>query len=312
MSAEKKTKLIEERIDALYQRLESCDICPRNCKVDRLKDKLGFCGCGKDLKIYTAFLHQGEEPGISEGAGSGTIFFSGCNLQCVYCQNYKFSCEKEGKTVGVEELAKIMLDLQDEGAVNINFVTPTHFLPQTLKALVIALKGGLDIPIVYNTSGFEKLDIISQLEGIVDIYLTDFKYITKEPAERYSNTPDYAVFASRAIEEMYRQSATLWDKDILKKGLIIRHLVLPGYIDESKQILSWITKNTPEAYASVMFQYRPYYKAENFPEINRSLKYPEYLQIKEFAESIELNGWLQEFNPNESLAGVHFSPKLEK
>ena len=312
MSREEKIKLIQERVEGLYKRLQSCDLCPRNCKVNRLKNQLGYCGCGEDLKIYTAFLHKGEEPGVSEDRGSGAIFFSGCSLQCVYCQNHKFSHEREGRVVKPEELAGIMLDLQSRGAVNINLVTPTHFLPQILTALKLALESGLSVPIVYNTSGFEKADIIAQLDGIVDIYLTDFKYIDPEPAGLYSNASNYALFASRAIQQMHRQSEPLWDEDLLKKGLIIRHLVLPGYIDESRQVLSWIKENAPGAYASVMFQYRPYFKAGNHPKINRPLKYSEYLQIREFAEEIELGGWLQEFDPDEELAGVHFSPQLEK
>lgn len=307
-----KAKLIEKRLSSLYSRLESCDICPRNCKVNRLKGQLGYCGLGKDLKLYTTFLHQGEEPGISEGLGSGTIFFSGCNLKCVYCQNYKFSHLNEGEILAESDLANVMVGLQKQGAANINLVTATPFIPHILKALLLALGEGLNIPIVYNTSGFEKVDIIEQLRGIVDVYLTDLKYSDSDICQRYSNASNYAIFAQEAAQAMNKQiSLSLWDKGLLKKALIIRHLVLPSHIDESKRVLSWIKENIPGAYVSVMFQYRPYFKAADHPQINRPLNHSEYTTIKEFVEGLELEGWVQDFNPDQDLAGINFSPNLK-
>ena len=278
--------------------LENCDLCPRECGVNRLNNEKGYCGGGRDLVVYTAFLHQGEEPPISAGNGSGTIFFSGCSLRCVYCQNYKFSHSNQGKILTENGLAKLALKLQNQGAHNINLVTPTHFLPQILKGLELASSLGLKIPIVYNTSGYEKEEIISLLEGLVDIYLVDFKYIRPETAAKYSQASDYPKVCKSSIKEMYRQ----------KKELIIRHLVLPGYIDESKEILTWIKEHTPEAKLSLMFQYQPYFKAKDFLKISRRVNKDEYEQIKSFLGSLDLGGWQQELNCQEDLAGKYFLP----
>lgn len=298
----------------LNQRLKNCDICPRNCHIDRLSDQIGYCGGGKDMAVYTAFLHCGEEPAISGGGGSGTIFFSGCNLKCIYCQNYEFSQAKKGKRISAEALVDTMLGLEKEGAHNINLVTPTHFLPQILESLELAFKRGLEIPIVYNTSGYEKKEIIVQLKGIVDIYLTDLRYLSSELAKNYSNAEDYPAMATESIKEMYRQCPqSVWEGDILKQGLIVRQLVLPGHIQESKNILTWIKQNTPEALPSVMFQYQPYFKASTYPEINRPINKDEYKEIKQFVEELGLEGgWIQEFKPQSDLAGVHFKPDQKK
>jgi len=295
-------------IDKLYQRLKSCDICPRNCKVNRLENQKGYCQIAKELIVYTSFLHQGEEPAISGKNGSGTIFFSGCNLRCAYCQNHKFSHTREGRTLSEEELAGIMIDLQNQGAHNINLVTPTHILPQILRALMIAKKSGLVIPLVYNTSGYEKEEIIRKLEGVVDIYMPDLKYLSPVSAKLYSRAPDYAKFALKSLKEMHRQVDPLFEQNLLKKGLIVRHLVLPGHIRESKSILSWIKKNTPKALVSLMFQYQPYFKAADYPGISRPISKQEYLEIKGFIENLHLKGWVQDFQPNEGLAGPYFNP----
>ena len=294
--------------------LKSCDICPRDCHIDRLSGQIGYCGGGKDITIFTAFLHCGEEPAISGGGGSGTLFFSGCNLKCVYCQNYEFSQLKKGKKVKAEALVDTMLGLQKEGAHIINLVTPTHFLPQILQALDLASKRGLEIPIVYNSSGYEKKEIIAQLEEVIDIYLVDLRYLSSELAKKYSNAEDYPKMAIESIKEMYRQyPESIWEGDILKQGLIIRHLVLPNYIKESKAILTWIKQNTPKALPSVMFQYQPYFKANSYPEINRPINKDEYREIKEFVEELGIEGgWIQEFQPQSSLAGVHFKQDQKK
>lgn len=311
MDRKNKIALLEIRLDPLYKRLENCDICPRECKVNRLAGQKGYCNTDNNIVVYTTFLHHGEEPLISGDKGSGTIFFSGCNLKCIYCQNHKFSHSIKGKVIDEIGLAEVMLDLQQKEAHNINLVTPTHFLPQILKGLLIALKEGLNIPIVYNTSGYEKKEIIEQLKGIVDIYLTDIKYISSTLAQTCSNALNYSIFCCETVKSMSNQSEKIFDNNILRNGLVIRHLVLPNHIDESKEILSWIKNYTPEALVSVMFQYKPYFRAQLYPPINRLINISEYKEIKDFIETLELNGWVQEFNPPDDLAGVHFTPELE-
>ena len=314
MAINDKIKLIEQNEESIYSRLSKCDICPRNCKINRIKGEGTYCGTKKNLIIYTVLLHPGEEPAISGKKGSGTIFFSGCNLKCAYCQNYKFSHFIKGKRISEADLAKIMINLQKKGANNINLVTPTHFLPQILKSLKIAFKKGLTVPIVYNTSGYEKAEIITLLKGIIDIYLTDIKYMNSSLANKYSKASNYPDCCKKSVKEMYQQQPEpIWSESLLKKGLIIRHLVIPNHIQESKEILLWIKQNAPEALTSVMFQYRPYFKANLYPEINRSLTFPEYKNIKEFCEEIELKGWIQDFNTSESLlAGPYFKQDIHK
>ncbi|MBP7088173.1 MAG: radical SAM protein [Candidatus Omnitrophica bacterium] len=312
MDGAEKINLIKKIIDPLYNRLASCDICPRSCHVNRLNNETGYCGTGKEIVIYSAFLHYGEEPAVSGKDGSGTIFFSGCNLKCVYCQNYKFSHAPEGKKISEDDLAKIMVGLQNKGAHNINLVTPTHFLPQILKAIFIALEKGLKIPLVYNTSGYEKKEIIAKLKEIIDIYLTDIKYFLPQTAKKYSNAADYPQFCQESTKEMYNQTKeSLWEDDILQKGIIIRHLVLPNYIKESKNIFLWIKESAPNSLVSTMFQYQPYFKAKHYPNINRSISRKEYSQIKALTEKIGLNGWIQDYTPLESLAGPYFKPNIE-
>jgi putative pyruvate formate lyase activating enzyme len=261
--------------------------------------------------IYTAFLHTGEEPPLITGKGSGTIFFSGCNLKCCYCQNYKFSHTPEGRIVSEEECGRIMLNLQKKGAANINLVTPTHYLPLILNALRIAFKNGLDIPLVYNTSGYEKTEIIRRLKGIVDVYLADVKYISGETAGKYSRAENYPFYNQESLREMYRQKPAVLDADTLKEGLIVRHLVLPGHSEETRQILCWIKKNMPDALVSIMFQYQPYFEAAKYPEINRIVSLEEFTRIKELVDELGLPGWVQEYTPEEKLAGVYFEPLSE-
>lgn len=303
-----KIKLIKKGIKKLGPRLKACDICPRNCKVDRPNGKTGYCKMGEMMVIYTAFLHGGEEPAISGGNGSGTIFFSGCNLGCIYCQNYKFSRLFKGSLKTCEEVASIMLKLQEKKAHNINLVTPTHFLPQILKSLDIAISNGLNIPIVYNTSGYEKKEVIAELSGIVDIYLPDMKYISEELADECSNAANYNSYNKEALLEMYRQKKkALYMGDILTSGLIIRHLVIPGHVQDTAMILSWIKENIPDCLTSIMFQYRPYYKATLNPQINRTINLDEYNQVKKLAQNLSLSGWVQDLSPKEDMAGVYFT-----
>jgi len=310
ISINAKIKSLENINNLFHKRLQNCDLCPRNCKINRLKGKIGYCGVGKEMLIYTAFLHHGEEPPISAKRGSGAIFFSGCNLKCVYCQNYKFSHLLQGRIFKEEELAKLMCDLQEKGAHNINLVTPTHVLPQIINALLLAFKKGLNIPLVYNTSGYEKKEIIEQLSEIIDIYLTDIKYISSRLAGEYSSALNYPLFARESTLVMYDQKKTpFFHIGQLKQGLIIRHLVLPGHNTETKAVASWVKKNTPQALLSIMFKYQPYHKAAVFPEINRRLDYHEYQEIKSFVEKIGLKGWIQHWPcQEEELAGVNFNP----
>jgi putative pyruvate formate lyase activating enzyme len=303
-----KINILQEIVPSLYKRLEECNLCPRNCRVNRLKGEKGYCGVGKDLVVYTYFLHQGEEPPISGKKGSGTIFFSGCSLKCVYCQNYKFSHFIRGKSIKEEELAEIMLNLQKQGAHNINLVTPTHFLPQILLSLSVAFKEGLNLPVVYNTSGYEKEEIVKAIDKIIDVYLTDARYIASDLALRYSNAENYPQINKKMIETLYSLKTNRWEDGLLKEGVITRVLVLPGYTEETVKMLKWLKNNFPDILVSVMFQYRPYFKASLYPEINRSISFSEYSKIKSIAENLGLKGWIQEFNPPQDLAGVNFSP----
>ncbi|UCG35598.1 MAG: radical SAM protein [Candidatus Omnitrophota bacterium] len=313
MNQDYKLSLIEQSTDPLQKILEECTLCPRECQINRAKGERGYCGAGKDLIVYTAFLHKGEEPPISGTKGSGTIFFSTCPLKCVYCQNYHFSHTLQGRVLTDVELAKIMLKLQGEGAHNINLVTPTHFLPQILKGLAIAIKAGLSIPIIYNTSGYEKKEIIARLDGIIDVYLADMRYISSGLAHRYSEAKNYPITNQQSLIEMYRQRpVNSIEDEMIKEGLIIRHLVFPGYTDESKAILSWIKNNAPQALVSVMFQYHPYFKATHYPEINRRIDPAEYRQVTGFLDTLDLKGWAQELEADEGLAGIHFESHLEK
>jgi len=304
----KKIKLIDQALEQLYGQAEECRLCPRECGVNRTAGETGYCGAGREMVVYDAFLHKGEEPPISGDQGSGTVFFSGCSLKCIFCQNYRFSHEIKGKRLTPESLADLMLSLQEQGAHNINLVTPTHFLPQILQSLKTALKKGLDLPIIYNSSGYEKASVIKLLKGIIDIYLPDFKYIRPQTAFSGSKASNYPEYAEKALTEMFLQQKTaLLKGNLLKKGLIIRHLVLPGQIEESKEILSWIKINMPETMISVMFQYRPYFQASGHPILGRPVSFSEFQELSAFIKDLDLEGWVQDFNPPEDLAGIHFS-----
>ena len=307
-----KIEFLREKQDSLWKQLEKCSLCPRKCSVNRLKGQKGVCGAGKELVVYSAFLHTGEEPPISGKNGSGTIFFSGCNLRCVYCQNYKFSHRINGYNLLPMKLAEIMLKLQDKKAHNINLVTPTHFLPMITSALIIAFEKGLTIPIVYNTSGYETIEIVRILGHIVDIYLTDMKYISSDTAYKLSNAIDYPQISQKAVIEMYRQKKhSHFNKGIMKSGIIIRHLIIPNHIEESKQILLWLKRNTPLSYISVMSQYQPYHKAYTYPEIGRKITKSEYRAVRSFINKIGIErGWFQEFDTASEFAGIRIQSSL--
>ena len=296
----------------LFNSLKSCVICPRKCKVNRLEGKVGFCKTGKLPKVYSFMSHFGEEPSVSGTKGSGTIFFSHCNMGCVYCQNYDFSQLGKGREYEFAELSEIMLNLQKSGCHNINLVTPTHVLPQILKALEIAISRGLSIPLVYNTSGYDSVETIKLLEGIVDIYLADMRYADSAISQKLSQAADYPQFNRKAIKEMHRQVgvARFDEQGLIRQGLIIRHLVLPNQISGTDKIMRFISEEVSrETYISLMSQYLPYYKASAHPEINRRLKDDEYEEAKKILERYNLfNGWIQESYGSERFAGVNIKP----
>lgn len=285
------------------QELNSCTICPHNCKINRNNGQIGRCRSGDKVKIALASVHNYEEPCISGKNGSGTIFFSNCNLSCIYCQNYKISQLGKGYELSVEELANIMLKQQEKGVNNINLVTPTMYVYQIIEAIKIARKRGLKISIIYNTNGYENVKTIQDLNGYVDIYLPDLKYYSNELSKKYSKIDNYFKYATEAIKEMYKQvGSPIFDENgIIKKGLIIRHLVLPNHLQNSKHILKWIKENMPEdTYVSVMAQYFPTYKAKEDNLINRKLNKKEYREIEEFLYTLNLeNGYMQELGEHE-------------
>lgn len=283
--------------------LEACEICPHKCKINRNDGKLGVCGAGKNIKISITKLHYDEEPCISGKNGSGTVFFSSCNLRCVFCQNYKISQEKLGHEISIEELAEEFLKLQEKGANNINLVTPTIYVPQIIKALKIAKERGLNITIAYNTSGYENVETLKMLEGYIDIYMPDFKYFYSNLGEKLSGIKNYASIAKDAILEMQRQipKTQIDDNGIMKKGMIIRHLVLPNHIQNSIRVLKWIKENIREdVFISLMAQYFPTHKANQYEDIDRKLTPKEYNKIKDYFYELDFkNGYLQELEDEE-------------
>ena len=283
--------------------LEKCELCPRRCKVNRLNGEKGRCFATVNPKIAKVQLHYFEEPCISGSEGSGTIFFSGCNLSCKFCQNYKISQENKGNEVTIEELARMMIELQEQGANNINFVTGFAYVPQIIEAIKLSRENGLKIPIVYNTSGYESLETLRMLDGYIDIYLPDFKYYYNDLGEKLSNVNDYFQIVKVAIKEMCRQikKAQYDEYGMMKKGIIIRHLVLPNHIQNSKQVLKWIKKNIREdVIVSIMAQYFPTYKANQTDDINRKLSIQEFEDIEKFVYNLNLkNGFIQYLEENE-------------
>ncbi len=278
-----------------------CDLCPRKCLVDRKKGEKGICGQTENLKVARAALHFWEEPCISGDAGSGAVFFSGCPLHCVFCQNENIANGTVGKEISVERLAEIFLELQEKGANNINLVTPGHFVPQITKALDLAKQEGLKLPIVYNTSSYETVETIKRLEGYVDIYLPDFKYMSPGLSKKYSHAPDYAEVAKAAIAEMVRQTGKAvfvnGDEDnLILRGTIVRHLTLPGCMEDSMQILKYLHETYGDTiYISIMNQFTPLSNLEKYPELNRKITDEEYETLVDYAIDIGIeNGFIQE------------------
>jgi len=281
--------------------ISKCEICPRKCKVNRYEKK-GYCRCDDKVRIALVSKHYFEEPCISGRNGSGTIFFSNCNLNCIFCQNHDISQGGKGIDVTVERLAEIMLEQQERGANNINLVTPTMYVEQIIKAIDIAKKGGLNIPIVYNTNGYEEVETIKKLNGYIDIYLPDFKYFTNELAIKYSKAPNYFEKVTSALLEMQSQfDEYVFDGEIMKKGMIVRHLVLPNHIQNSKNVLKWIKDNLREdIYVSVMAQYFPTYKAIGDELIGRKLSFSEYRKIEQYFYGLDIkNGYIQDLGKHE-------------
>lgn len=283
--------------------LENCTICPHNCGVNRLKGNKGRCKCDDTLKIALASLHMFEEPCISGTNGSGTVFFSNCNLNCIYCQNYEISNLGKGKSITIEHLAEIFLKQQEKKAHNINLVTPTMYVYQIIEAIKIAKSRGLNIPIIYNSNGYENIETIKLLNGYIDVYLPDLKYFSNELSKKYSNVDNYFDIATKALKEMYNQvgKARFDENGLIKKGVIIRHLVLPNHTQNTKNILKWISDNMPsDIYVSVMAQYFPAYKAKEDNLINRKLNKKEYKEVLNYLYSLNLeNGYIQELGEHE-------------
>lgn len=298
------------------EELKECKICPHNCRANRLEGKVGRCKATDKVKIALVSLHNFEEPCISGEHGSGTVFFSNCNLNCVFCQNYEISQLGNGKEITIEELAKIFISQQNNNAENINLVTPTMYIYQIIEAIKIARKKGLHIPIIYNSNAYENVETIKKLNRYIDIYLPDLKYSNDKIAYKYSNIKNYFKDATQAIKEMYNQvGAPVLDKNgMMKKGLMIRHLVLPNQLQNSKDVLKWISENMPnDVYVSVMAQYFPTHRAKEFPEINRKLTIEEYQEIEQYLYSLNLdNGYIQELGSHEEEYVPNFKSWYDK
>jgi putative pyruvate formate lyase activating enzyme len=287
-----KTGELDKRVEQLYSIYENCHLCPRDCRVNRIKGQTGKCLATAKVKVSSAAPHFGEESPLVGRGGSGTIFFSNCNLRCIYCQNYTISIEGEGIEIAERRLAETMIKLQTMGCVNINFVTPTHYLPSIVKALRLAIPMGLRIPLVYNTSGYEKLEILQLLDNIIDIYLPDCKYMDPAYASKYSDGAyNYPHYVKIALKEMFRQVGDLKvHRGIAVKGLIIRHLVLPNGISGTKEFLKFVAENLPKTtYINIMRQYRPEYKAMEYPELSRRITRKEYSDALNWAKQLGLH-----------------------
>ncbi len=274
-------------IEELYASLSNCKICPHSCAVNRFENEIGTCGMPTDVYVASYGSHFGEEPELVGYFGSGTIFLSGCNLLCVFCQNFTISHCREGKCYSIQDLVDIMLDLQSKGCHNINLVTPTHYTPQLAKAIVEAKSMGLTIPIVYNTSSYDKVTTLKVIEGLIDIYMPDLKFKDPEKAKIYTEAPDYFAYASAAIIEMYRQVGNLVVRDgIARRGLIIRHLILPENQSDTTEIIDFIAESIgTDVYLNLMEQYYPHHLAYQYPKISRSLIYEEFNYYIEYAKA---------------------------
>jgi len=284
---------LKRRVQEAYRRLEACDLCPRECKVNRRKEgPRGVCNTGERARVASFHAHFGEEAPLVGYGGSGTIFFSWCNLKCQYCQNYELSQLGEGREVEPEELAAMMLRLQEAGCHNINFVSPSHVVPQILAGVLIAAQAGLRLPLVYNTGGYDALATLALLDGVFDIYMPDMKYADEPTARRLSLVKDYPAINRAAVAEMHRQVGDLQidERGIATRGLLVRHLVLPNGLAGTAEIVNWLAKEiSPNTYINIMAQYRPCYRAHEFPELARRITVAEYAEAVRLARAAGLH-----------------------
>lgn len=303
---------LESIKDSIRDSMRDCTLCPRRCHADRLSGQTGYCGQTDMLTAARAALHFWEEPCLSGEKGSGAVFFSGCNLRCVFCQNHDIALGKAGQSISIERLTEIFLELQAKGAHNINLVTPTHFIPQVAVALAAARQQGLSVPVVYNTGGYEEPDSLRFLDGLVDIYLPDLKYFSPELSRRFSHAPDYFEKAAAALAEMYRQVGTpvfATDHTLLRRGMIVRHLVLPGQTRDSKKILRYLYETYGDnIYISIMNQYTPLPHVADIPELNRRVSAEEYDRVLRFAERLGIS---KGFRQEGSAAAESFIPAFD-
>lgn len=282
---------LKERSEKLNEMLKECRLCPNECLADRVNGETGDCHSTDEVKISSYGPHYGEEPPLTGTLGSGTIFFTNCNLACQFCQNYDISQLGRGTSVSIDELARIMIGLQNSGCHNINFVTPTHFTPQIVDALIVAIDKGLQLPLVYNCGGYESIETLKLLEGIIDIYMPDIKYSKNETALKYSHIKNYWDVVRLAVKEMHRQVGNLKisKRGIAQRGLLIRHLILPNNISGSKEVIDFIAGEiSNDTYLNLMDQYYPSYKADNYKELNRRISREEYYEIIDYAKKYEM------------------------
>jgi putative pyruvate formate lyase activating enzyme len=298
---------LERRAQALEARLASCDICPRECRVNRLEDELGYCHSGRLPVVSAICAHHGEEPALSGTRGSGTVFFGNCNMRCVYCQNYQISQDwrrQESNEIDCRALARKMLYLQDElGCHNINLVSPSHFVPQILRAVVEAVPGGLRVPLVYNSSGYDSVVTLRELDGVTSIYLPDLRYASDKLARKFSASSCYVARARQAIKEMYHQVGDLVvdESGVAQRGLIVRHLILPNGLAGSRESLTWLVREvSPTATVSIMSQYMPMHRAPRIPSLARKITVEEYEEVLGLLDDLGIeNGWVQEMGSAE-------------
>jgi len=306
---------LERRAQALEARLASCDICPRECRVNRLQDEPAYCHSGRLPIVPAVCAHHGEEPAISGTRGSGTVFFGNCNMRCVYCQNYQISQDwkkQKSKEMDCRTLAERMLYLQDGlGCHNINFVSPSHFVPQLLRAVVEAVPMGLRVPLVYNTGGYDSIASLKELDGVISIYLPDLRYSSDRWARKFSHAPDYVARARRAIKEMYRQVGDLVvdESGLAQKGLIVRHLILPNGLAGSEESLTWLVRElSPAVTVSIMSQYKPVHRAPRILLLSRTITVDEHEAVLRLLADLGIeNGWVQEMG-----AAEEYLPDFER
>lgn len=281
---------LKNRIEELKKILESCSLCPHNCKVNRLNNEQGICRAGSDITVASYAPHFGEEDVLVGTAGSGTIFLSHCTLKCVFCQNCEISYYGEGHELSASFLADIMVSLQNKACHNINFVSPTHYVPQILEALYLAIEKGLNIPLVYNTGGYDKVETLRFLDGIIDIYMPDIKFGSNDKALKYTKTADYFDIAKAAVKEMHRQVGDLKidDRNIAYKGLLIRHLMMPDNLADSEVVLKFIAEISKDSCLNIMTQYYPAYKSAEFPELLKHIDSNEYIDLLHYAKDLGL------------------------